>query len=448
MKFRGLLVAVAVLAVLGGLTYWSNKKKAAADAKPAPDASPKLLSIPDDQFKQIKLAKTGGDTTVLVRGDGNKWQITQPKPLAADQDSVGSLVSTLSSLGSERLIEDKAADLAQYGLTKPTMEVTVTKKDGKTETVLLGDDTPTGGGEFAMRQGDPRVFTVASFVKSSVDKSYKDLRDKRLLTFDSDKLTRVTLQAKGPEVEFGKNNQNEWQILKPKPLRADGSQVEDLIRKLKDAKMDTTVSGDDAKKAAAAFATGKKVAVATVTDSSGNQQIEIREVGKDKDKTYYAKSSVVEGIYKVPNDLGDGLNKGMDDFRNKKLFDFAWSDPTKIQIGTAVYQKSGDKWTRDSKTMDSPSVQNMIDKMRDLAATKFLDTGGGTQVLEVTVTSNDGKRVEKVTINKQGDQYLAKRENEPSIYVLDSKAAEDLIKAAGDVKEAAPAKPAAPAKKK
>jgi len=156
----------------------------------------------------------------------------------------------------------------------------------------------------------------------------------------------------------------------------------------------------------------------------------------------------VEGVYKVPNELGAALNKGMDDFRNKKLFDFAWSDPTKVQIGTVVYQKSGDKWTRDSKTMDSPSVQNMIDKLRDLAATKFQDAGGGTQVFEATVTSNDGKRVEKVTINKQGDQYLAKRENEPSIYVIDSKAADDLIKAAGDVKEAAPAKPAVPAKKK
>ena len=76
------------------------------------------------------------------------------------------------------------------------------------------------------------------------------------------------------------------------------------------------------------------------------------------------------------------------------------------------------------------SVQNLIDKLRDLAATKFQDAGGGTQVFDATVTSNDGKRVEKVTINKQGDQYLAKRENEPSIYVLDSKAAEDLMKAA------------------
>ena len=60
------------------------------------------------------------------------------------------------------------------------------------------------------------------------------------------------------------------------------------------------------------------------------------------------------------------------------------------------------------------------------------------------VTSNNGKRVEKVTIRKQGTQYFAQRENEPSIYELDAKAVEDLQKAAADVKEAAPE----PAKKK
>ena len=54
------------------------------------------------------------------------------------------------------------------------------------------------------------------------------------------------------------------------------------------------------------------------------------------------------------------------------------------------------------------------------------------------MTSNDGKRVEKVTISKQGDKYFAKRENEPSIYELDSKAVEDLQKAADEVKELQP----------
>src|SRR5262249_51633299 len=161
------------------------------------------------------------------------------------------------------------------------------------EDLLVGEDTPTGGNTFVKLRSDPRVFSASSSAKSSVDKTSKDLRDKRLLTFDSDKLTRVDLQAKGQSIEFGKNNQNEWQILKPNPLLADGSQEEDLVRKLKDAKMDTTASDEDAKKAVSAYASGSRIAVVNVSDAAGTQTLEVH---KDKDKNYYAKSSVVEGI--------------------------------------------------------------------------------------------------------------------------------------------------------
>jgi hypothetical protein len=82
----------------------------------------------------------------------------------------------------------------------------------------------------------------------------------------------------------------------------------------------------------------------------------------------------------------------------------------------------------------------VVDKLRDLTAAKFVDTGGGTPVLDIAVSSNNGKRVEKVSISKQGDNYFAKRENEPSIYQFDSKAVEDLQKAGNEVKEFQPPK--------
>src|SRR5262249_6094842 len=159
---------------------------------------------------------------------------------------------------------------------------------------------------------------------------------------------------------------------KPKPLRADGSQVEELVRKLKDAKMDTSVSDEDAKKAASAFSSGAKVANASVSDASGTQTIEVR---KDKDKNYYAKSSAVEGIYKTSSDIGEGLDKDLNSFRNKKLFDFGFNDPTKVTINKTAYEKSGEKWMSGGKQMDSSSVQSVVDKLRDLSSTKFLDSG-------------------------------------------------------------------------
>ncbi len=446
MQLRGLLLAALLLAGLAGGVYYSNSRTKANEGKPAPDAPPDILKIPDDQVTGIEIKK-GADLTSLKKSDAG-WQITAPQALNADQDAVKSMVTTIAGLKSDRLIEEKAGDLATYGLTSPAMEVTVAAKDGKKHRLLVGDETPTSSGYFVKLDGDPRVFTVASYNKSSVDKTWKDLRDKRLLTFDSDKLTRVELEAKGQKVQFGKNSENTWQIVEPRPARADGGQVEELVRKLRDAKMDTSVSDDDAKKAEKEFAGAAAVAVARSTDAAGTQQIEVR---KTKDNNYYAKSSVVAGVHKVDTQLGEQLAKGFDDYRNKKLFDFGWSDPNKVEVKaggkTVVVTKTSDnKWMAGNKQMDSTGVQSMIDKLRDLAATKFADKGFTTAVIEATVVSNDNKRTEKVLISKSGAAYFAVRDKEPSVYELDAKAVEELERAAGDVKEAPP--PAKDEKKK
>jgi hypothetical protein len=443
-KPNGLLVAVVVLAAIGGGVYWSNKHKASEGAKPpaANTDSAKILTIPEDQFKEIKIAKKDAEPTIVSK-TGDKWSLTLPKAMPADQDAVTSMVSTLSALNADRVVDEKPADLAPFGLTTPKELITITKKDGKTTTLDVGDDSPVGSGVFAKLEGDPRVFVIPSYTKTNFDKTGKDLRDKRLLTFNADKLTSLALSAKGQMFEFGKNAQNDWAIVKPKPMRADGSQVEDIIRKLKDVKMDTSVSDEDAKKASAAFLGSPKVADVTVVDNSGPQTLEVR---KDKDKNYYAKSSAVEGIYKVASDVGDALDKSPDDFRSKKLYDFGFTEPSKIQLQNATYQKTADKWMSGSTEMDSISIQGLIDKLRDLSATKFADKAGGSEVFEAAVTANDPKnnpRTEKVTITKDGDKYYGVRAGEPGVYELDAKAVEDLQKAASGVKPAAKA----PAKK-
>jgi Domain of unknown function (DUF4340) len=428
---KGLLVAVVALAVLAGGVYWSNKKKAEDEKKPLPDAAPKILTIADDQFREIKLAKKDAEPVVLSKATGS-WAITQPKAMAADQDAASALVNALASVSSDRLIEEKAGDLSGYGLVNPSQTISITKKDGKTETLLVGDDTPTQAGTFVKLANDARVFTIPTYVKTSLDKTPKDLRDKRLLTFNSDKLSRVTLNA----IEFAKSGASEWQILKPKPMRADSAAVDELVRKLKDAKLDPGVSEEDAKKALQGFNGGARVAVATTTDSGGTQTIEIH---KDNEKNYFAKSSVVEGVHKVPAEVGDAVAKTLDDFRNKKLFDFGFTEPSKVEVGSIVFSKSGDKWMSGGTQMDAAGVQGTIDKLRDLAATKFPESGGGEPFLTLAVTSE--KRNEKVNLTKKGDNFFAVREGEPAVYQLDGKAIDELQKAAASVKPYSPPKP-------
>jgi hypothetical protein len=87
--------------------------------------------------------------------------------------------------------------------------------------------------------------------------------------------------------------------------------------------------------------------------------------------------------------------------------------------------------------MDSSTVQAAVDKLRDLASTAFVETGFTTSTLEIDVTSNDGKRVEKVSFSKAPAGYVARRENEPSLYLVDAKAVDDILKSIGEIKEMA-----------
>ena len=438
MKIRSLLISAIVFAALAGVLYWSDHRKPSAEAaKPDVDAAPSILKLDESSITKLELKKRDAAPIVLAKG-GTDWKITEPKPFGADQSTVSGMLSTISSLNSNRLVEDKGINLQRYGLSSPLLEVDVTEKDNKTQRLLLGDETPTGSAIYAALAGDPRVFTIATYQKTSLDKGVNDLRDKRLLTVGSDKVSRLEITGKNGDIEFGRNK-DDWQILKPKPMRADTYAVSGLVNKLTDARMDLSGSDSGTKEADTAFAKGTPVSTVKLTDESSTQQLELR---KDKDN-YYARSSVVDGAYKVNSDLGDAVNKKVDDFRDKKLFDFGYGDPYKVEIhsGSKNYWliRGGQDWWDNGKKMDDDNVRTVVSNLRDLSADKLVDSGFTTPTIEATVTSNDGKKIEKVQISKAGSNYVAKREGDPSLYQLTSSSVDDLQRALDGIKPAATA---------
>ncbi|HVW08093.1 MAG TPA: DUF4340 domain-containing protein [Bryobacteraceae bacterium] len=429
LKPQGLITAIGVLAILGGYAWWANRHPTADKTSPAA-TSPKILSLTADQITGLRLVKPASDAVVLSK-TGDKWQITAPQQLPADSDSVGALTNAVSPLTSDRLIDEHPQNLAEFGLDNPTEEVDITTKDGKTEKLLFGSDTVSGSDTYVKLASDPKVYTVASYAKSTLDKGVNDLRDKRLMTLNSDKITSVTLAAKGPAVEFNKNSSGDWQIVKPKPMRADSGAVDDLVSKLKDAKMDVSSIPT-----AADFDSATKLGTATFVDDKGPQSIEVR---KAKNGDIYAKSTAVGGVYKVAPDIGTVIDKSAEDFRNKKLFDFGFTDPAKLDLAGKHYEKSGDKWFSGSQQIDSTSLQDVIDKLRDLSATSFPDHISGSPVLSLAVTWGEKSKVDKVTINKSGDNYIGVRDGDTTAYGLDAKSVDDLQKTIAAIKPAAPA---------
>jgi hypothetical protein len=299
MKFR-LIIAVIVLAALGGFLYWSQHRKPPFESAVPSNGSPVILKVDPSAAAQLVIKQKGSDPVMVNKVEG-KWQITGPKPYLADQAAVFGVLSTLSALSADRVVEEKAADRKQYGLEEPAVEV-----DAGMHQLMLGDDTPAGGDVYAAVAGDPRVFTVSSYTKASLAKSLNDLRDKNLLTLNGDQVSRVELIEKGQDLEFDRTKDG-WQILKPTASPADAGAVNDLVRSLTSAKMDLNAVGTG-------FAQGTPVGMAKLTGDSGVQTIEVR---KNKDD-YYAKSSTTAETYKIDSSIGQAFDKKIDDFQPKK----------------------------------------------------------------------------------------------------------------------------------
>jgi hypothetical protein len=442
---KKLFIAAVILAGLGGAIWWSEKQEVAKKDQPDPKAPPKILAVKEEEVKQIELQRAGEEPTVLVKDDAGKWSITSPAGLPADSSVIASLSGQVTTLAAERLIDDNLTDLAAYGLDPAVVSVKLTMKDGTVHNLRIGGETPDKSSIYASVDGDKHLYGMASFNKDAFNKGARDLREKHLLAFDSAQLSRVELNVAGKQpLEFSRAGEA-WQILKPRPLRADGLAVDELVRQLKDAEMD--VSADD-KLAAAAFASGKPHATAKVTTPTGVQTLDVRKSGDD----YYARSSSVAGAFKVTPALGTGVNKALEDFQNKKLFDFAFDDPNKIHYKSKdddkTFEKNGTDWLSNGRTVDSVAVQSMIDKLRDLSASRLDDVSMTTSEIEITVVSKDGKRTETINLTPSGTDYLARRGAEAGIYRIEGSAITSLQQAVTGIQEAAStAKGAKPAKK-
>jgi len=215
------------------------------------------------------------------------------------------------------------------------------------------------------------------------------------------------------------------------------------VRKLGEAKLDPALTGDQAKDLQKQFADSAALSKVTVSGGDGTQSLEVR---KNKGGKYYARASSVEGAHLLTDELGKSFEKGLDDYRNKKLFDFGFSEPTRIEYKDAKTSltavRSQDKWLRDGKALDNVGVQSLIDKLREFSSTSWPEGTLGAPEITITVVSNDGKRTERVSLSPAGAKWRAQRDGEPSLYEMDSASVDELRSTAAAVREPAPPKPA------
>ena len=308
MRFLGLAIAVVVLGALSGVLYWSNHRKPSPGGSVVnANAAPVILNDSPASITTLTVKPKSEPAVTLVKAGSDDWQITAPRDMAADQDSVTQLLGYLSPLKAERVVGDHVSNPGAFGLAQPAVELDITAKNHAAQKLLIGDDTPTGDSAYAMVEGDPRVFTMLSYDKTGLNKGLESLRDKRLMNLTLDKIHQIDLRHGGESLEF-LHKGTDWQIEKPGPYRADPMAAGTLADTLSTTQMNLNQPTSQA--ADAAFAHGSLVATVDVTGTAGKQTLELK---KDKDD-YYAQSSYAQGVYQVDASLATELTKDLERF--------------------------------------------------------------------------------------------------------------------------------------
>ena len=84
-----------------------------------------------------------------------------------------------------------------------------------------------------MVSGDSKVYSVSKNTRTNLDKNLNDLRDKRLMPVDFDKLSGMEINGSKLHLTFASVD-GKWTVSKPADLRGDTSKMETIVEKLPD----------------------------------------------------------------------------------------------------------------------------------------------------------------------------------------------------------------------
>jgi hypothetical protein len=242
-----ILMALA-LAGLAAYVYWvelpSERSQTVAETQ-----EKKLLSFEEREITGLTVRTEGGEV-VLTPDEGRTWKITAPIQAAADTREVDALLRALVLGKVTRVVEEKAAALAPFGLETPSAVLGV-KAGTRQETLLLGDSGPISSTLYAMRGSDKKVLLTDLAPKDFLNKTLLTFRKKEVLRLDQAQTERLRLTYPNGEIVLYRQDgegdhgtqppasqadKKKWKIRFPIEAEADQIEVRGLLLKLEDLK--------------------------------------------------------------------------------------------------------------------------------------------------------------------------------------------------------------------
>ena len=430
--FRSTTVLFALFLALGSYAYFIESERPPASES---DTSEQAFDIESDNILSLSVSSRGNEATNLSRNGSNEdWEIIAPFSAAVDENAASAIANSLASLEIRRVVEEEAPDLSVFGLSSPTFSVEFTTEGGSSTTLSVGDETPTGSDRYATLDGSARVFLIASFLESTLNRTAFDLRDRSLLEFTGPDVRGLIVEQNDDAIRFAKTDGN-WRVVDPIDVRADFGVVDGLVGRIGSGEMVTVELesiADDA--SLEPYGLAEPRMVVTVETDSGEHLLFVGD--ENTDGAVYGRDAARSVVFTVDAALVDDLARNANTYREKDLFNFRPFNATAVTVShngnTNRFKKSASEgsdteeelWERvepNTEAVDSTTMDELLSKLSNLRAESFIQsetvTGLDTPLATVIVMFGNEEE-EHVTISRADGMTYAVHGDEPGFAVV------------------------------
>lgn len=176
-----------------------------------------VLKLDHSKVDGVQVVAAGRTIGFARRED--RWRMTAPTDLRADDGVVSSLLSRVANAQMKAIVAQEATDLAQYGLAPAAF--TVNLDAGSARSTLLIGSTTADGLRYAKDASRPMVFTIDATIAADLNKAPDDFRPKDLFEFRSFTGRRFEVTRDGVTLVFerrkgeGENALEKWTQVQP-----------------------------------------------------------------------------------------------------------------------------------------------------------------------------------------------------------------------------------------
>lgn len=370
-QVRLTIFLLLLCAVVAGYVFFFEREQ-------APEGKV-ILTIYPERVTRIELTANPQSKPIVIEKAPRGWKISRPVQARADAEKVRALLDSVKRLESQRQFEASGRRLRSYGLGSSESKLAIYTRDGRRFSLCVGRKTTDRAAAYARFPGGSTVFLVGSSLADDLSKSPQDFRDRRVIAFNRDRVSRIVLKYATTELELRARGR-EWEIRRPAKAAADEQAVNSLLASLE--KMEAVAFVAEQPKDLAQYGLAAPALSLSLWRRGDGSAGQVQFGRKTEGDEVFARRADEKSVFSVKGSDFREVAKGFGDLRSKHVIAFNRDDVSAIELASqglsiTCKRRGKDKWQITSPrrmAADTTSVDDLLFNLSELRAERIADT--------------------------------------------------------------------------